>query len=136
MKKDDKMHVAIYMRVGNGSQLSEVSMENQRKALRLYAQQKGLDIVGEFQDIGSGRSVERPGLKQMISVLRQPDVQGALTMDLGRMARDFQTLDMIAKQIGDTEKMIWLEKEDRATKIMDVLSPYFHYCNSQGPQNL
>jgi len=66
------MKVAIYARVSSERQDIDLSISAQLKALREYASRNGYSVVKEYVDEAeSGRSIDRPGFKQMIATARQ-----------------------------------------------------------------
>ena len=63
--------VAIYARVSSERQDVDLSISGQLKALREYASRNGYMMVKEYIDEAeSGRSIDRPGFKQMIVAAR------------------------------------------------------------------
>ena len=65
------MKVAIYARVSSDRQDVDLSISAQLKALRDYAERNGHVVVKEYIDEAeSGRSIDRPGFKQMIATAR------------------------------------------------------------------
>ena len=83
--------VAIYARVSSERQDVDLSITGQLKALREYASRNGYYVVKEYIDEAeSGRSIDRPGFKEMIVTARQKPLQfGAiLVWKLSRFARN------------------------------------------------
>jgi site-specific DNA recombinase len=83
--------VAIYARVSSDRQDVDLSISGQLKALREYASRNNHLIVKEFVDEAeSGRSIDRPGFKQMIVAARQKPLQfeTILVWKLSRFARN------------------------------------------------
>ena len=83
--------VAIYARVSSERQDVELSISAQVKALRNYASNNGYAVVKEYVDEAeSGRSIDRPGFKQMIVAARQKPRQfdAILVWKLSRFARN------------------------------------------------
>ena len=83
--------VAIYARVSSERQDVDLSISGQVKALRNYAAQNGCRVVKEYIDEAeSGRSIDRPGFKQMIVAARQkpPQFEAILVWKLSRFARN------------------------------------------------
>ena len=60
---------AIYTRVSTERQADEdkTSLDEQREACHAYTDQHGLDVVAEYQDIGSGASRVRRSFKRMLA---------------------------------------------------------------------
>ena len=64
------------------------SLQNQRQILVDYAQQKGLEIVGEsFDDNVSGMSFNRKGLEELEAAVDKGIVELVLVKDLSRLGR-------------------------------------------------
>jgi site-specific DNA recombinase len=83
--------VAIYARVSSDRQDVDLSISAQLKALRDYAARNGQMVVKEYVDEAeSGRSIDRPGFKQMIATARQkpPLFTAILVWKLSRFARN------------------------------------------------
>jgi DNA invertase Pin-like site-specific DNA recombinase len=85
------MKVAIYARVSSEKQDVDLSISAQLKALREYASRNSHIIVKEYVDEAeSGRSIDRPGFKQMIANARQKPApfEAILVWKLSRFARN------------------------------------------------
>ncbi|MBM3301530.1 MAG: recombinase family protein, partial [Deltaproteobacteria bacterium] len=83
--------VAIYARVSSDRQDVDLSISAQVKALRDYAARNEMTVVKEYIDEAeSGRSIDRPGFKQMIATARQkpPSFTAILVWKLSRFARN------------------------------------------------
>ena len=83
--------VAIYARVSSERQDVDLSITGQLKALREYASRNGYLLVKEYVDEAeSGRSIDRPGFKQMIVAARQKPLpfEAILVWKLSRFARN------------------------------------------------
>ena len=84
------MRVALYSRVSSEKQDTDLSISAQLKALREYASRKGHIVVREYVDEAeSGRSMDRPGFKQMIAAAKQKNspFDAILVWKLSRFAR-------------------------------------------------
>jgi len=82
--------VAIYARVSSERQDTDLSISAQLKALRDYASRNNCIVSREYIDEAeSGRSMDRPGFKQMIATARQknPPFEAILVWKLSRFAR-------------------------------------------------
>src|SRR5271157_2541812 len=85
------MKVAIYARVSSERQDVDLSISAQLKALRDYATRNAQMVVKEYVDEAeSGRSIDRPGFKQMIATARHkpPLFTAILVWKLSRFARN------------------------------------------------
>ena len=77
------MRAAIYARVSTEDQAKEgFSIAAQIKRLNAYCKARGWIVAGEYIDEGhSGRSIERPAYKRMMSEIEKWDVLVVLKMD-------------------------------------------------------
>ena len=85
------MKVAIYARVSSEKQDIDLSISAQLKALREYASRNDHTVVKEYVDEAeSGRSIDRPGFKQMVATARQKPApfEAILVWKLSRFARN------------------------------------------------
>ena len=85
------MRVALYARVSSERQDIDLSISAQLKALREYASRNNYVVVKEYIDEAeSGRSIDRPGFRQMIAIARQknPPFETILVWKLSRFARN------------------------------------------------
>ena len=85
------MKVAVYARVSSDRQDIDLSISAQLKALREYASRNSHTVVKEYIDEAeSGRSIDRPGFKQMIVAARQKPApfEAILVWKLSRFARN------------------------------------------------
>jgi site-specific DNA recombinase len=89
--EEGTMKVAVYARVSSERQDTDLSISAQLKALREYALCNNHVVTKEYIDEAeSGRSIDRPGFKQMIAVARQkpPPFEAILVWKLSRFARN------------------------------------------------
>lgn len=86
---------AIYIRVSTQDQVENYSIEVQRERIRAFCKAKNWDIYDEYIDGGySGSNLERPGIKKLITDLKNIDAVVVLKLDrLSRSQRD--TLELI-----------------------------------------
>ncbi len=85
------MNVALYARVSSDRQDVDLSISAQLRELREYASRNGHIVVREYVDEAeSGRSIDRPGFKQMIAAARHkpPPFRAILVWKLSRFARN------------------------------------------------
>ena len=85
------MNAALYARVSSDRQDVDLSISSQLKALREFAERNGYQVVKEYVDEAeSGRSIDRPGFKAMVSAARQATspFSAILVWKLSRFARN------------------------------------------------
>src|SRR5437016_12085668 len=76
---------AAYLRVSTEDQAREgFSIEAQRTRIRAYCAAKGYDLAREFVDDGfSGRTTNRPGFRDLMRVIQEGLIAGAITTRVG-----------------------------------------------------
>jgi DNA invertase Pin-like site-specific DNA recombinase len=79
------MKAAIYARVSleDGRQ----TVENQRHQLAAFCERMGWDIIAEFHDSKSGKSLDRPGFKRMMEAASKREFDVLVFWDLSRLSR-------------------------------------------------
>jgi DNA invertase Pin-like site-specific DNA recombinase len=79
------MRAAIYVRVSleDGRQ----TVENQRQQLGEFCDRMSWEVVAEFQDHKSGKSLERPGFKKMMDAASRREWDVLVFWDLSRLSR-------------------------------------------------
>ena len=78
----------IYCRVAhNGPDSAEV-LNGQRLQLESYAKEHGFETVGSSSDIGSGLTMDRPGLLDFHAAAEDGTVDVLLILKLSRLGRD------------------------------------------------
>jgi DNA invertase Pin-like site-specific DNA recombinase len=89
-----KTSVIGYLRVSSTKQAGEgVSLEAQREKLVAYALAMDLELVEVIADAGlSARSMDRPGLKRVLSALENGRADGVLVAKLDRLTRSVRDL--------------------------------------------
>lgn len=89
------MRVVAYCRVSTDEQAQEgVSLAAQRARLEQYAAALGHELVEVVEDAGlSASSLNRPGVKRVLKMLRTREAEGVLVTKLDRLTRS--TRDMI-----------------------------------------
>jgi DNA invertase Pin-like site-specific DNA recombinase len=75
--------VALYFRVSTTDQTPEAQVHE----LRIYAEQRGFDVVAEFVETASGATRSRPELARMMEIVRKRKVDVVLVWAFDRFAR-------------------------------------------------
>jgi len=104
MKKTEagkhRKRVALYLRVSldDGRQ----TVENQRNQLATFCQSMGWQVVMEFSDQKSGKSLDRPGLQKMRAAASQRQFDHLVFWDLSRLSRGgvYETLGLLKELQG------------------------------------
>lgn len=82
---ESKKRAWLYCRVASGD--SEL-MENQRNELLRHAKSIGYEVVGESHDTGSGRSIDRKGIKEVSAAAASGQMDVVLIKNLSCLGRD------------------------------------------------
>jgi DNA invertase Pin-like site-specific DNA recombinase len=80
------MNAVIYARVAR-PEAAELRLERFVIFCRKYAAQHGLTVVGEFQDIHPGTSLNRPGLTAMRQVVAHDVIAAVIVYNLSHLSR-------------------------------------------------
>ena len=78
----------IYCRVAHNEPDSAEVLEMQRHSLESYAKEHGFEIVGSSSDIGSGLTMDRPGLLDFHVAAEDGTANVLLVLKLSRLGRD------------------------------------------------
>lgn len=91
MYRTKALNAGIYPRVSTIKQANEgFSLEAQRENLTYFANQQGWNVVGDYGDEGiSGKNIEdRPGVKKLISDIKQGKIDVVVLYKFDRLTRD------------------------------------------------
>lgn len=78
----------IYRRVAHNGPDSAKVLEMQRHSLESYAKEHGFELVGSSSDIGSGLTMDRPGLLDFYAAAEDGTADVLLVLELSRLGRD------------------------------------------------
>lgn len=100
----------------------------QMQVLLKQAKKMGFTVVGTSQDVGSGNSINRPGLQQMLEAVRKEEVGVVMVCSISRLSRDTRVMAAILKEFNQ-HKVRLLGREDDFTRnlfenkmLQDVLN--------------
>ena len=88
------MNIALYARVSTSDQSCEVQLSE----LRRYALERGWAVKREVVDVISGARAERPGLDELMGMVRGRQVDAVLCVKLDRMARSLVHFAQLAAE--------------------------------------
>ena len=79
----------VYVRVSTTEQAAEgYSVEEQERKCKAAIESKGWEYIGTFSDPGvSGRTLDRPGLLEMLKLIRAGEVDAVVIYKLDRLSR-------------------------------------------------
>jgi len=90
------MQVAAYTRVSTAEQgLSGLGLAAQQSQIENYVALRGWEIVESFEDVTSGKGLQRPGLDAAIALVESRKADGIVVAKLDRLSRsllDFTSL--------------------------------------------
>ena len=89
------MKTVIYMRVSTSDQM----VDSQRGELRRVAKLRGLEVVGEVEDVISGVKATRPGLERVMGMVRRGEVGCVLVYKMDRLGRSLSHLAQIIAEL-------------------------------------
>ncbi len=91
-----------YCRVSTEEQAAEgFSIDGQAEKLRAYATLHDLGSVTVIEDPGwSGKNIQRPGLQQLLTMVRERHVANAIVWRLDRLSRNLGDLILLADEFG------------------------------------
>lgn len=85
-----RKRAAIYCRVDSGGtpEMRQEMLNTQKWKLKRFAENKGLEIVGSYEDDGSsGHDMERPGLAQLLKDGKAGTLDVVLVVNRSRLFR-------------------------------------------------
>ena len=87
--REPKKRIVGYVRVSTTKQRDEgVSLEAQKRKLKMYAEMYELDLISIEVDVASGKEIsKRPALKRCLAMLDANEADGMLIMKLDRLTR-------------------------------------------------
>ncbi len=118
-----------YVRVGPMEPRSErPGLETQRAAIAVACDERGWDLVGVEEDVRSGRTRRRPGLRQALAACRAGQAEGVIVASLDRLTYDVADLaEFVGEAVRDGFAIVALSPEvdldsDRGATVGAVLS--------------
>lgn len=111
----------IYCRI-DAPEDTHGALKGQYEQLERYAEQMGFIVVGSSQDLGSGTSLDRPGLLAVREAAKAGDYQVLLVTSISRIGRDAaKTMDFI-RTLGDCGICIYSPMEGELQPLINQLS--------------
>ena len=103
-------------------------LETQRAAIAATCDERGWDLVGVEEDVRSGRTRRRPGLRQALAACRAGQAEGVIVASLDRLTYDVADLaELVGEAVRDGFAIVALSPEvdldsDRGATVGAVLS--------------
>lgn len=96
-------------------------LKGQYEQLERYAEQMGFAVVGSSQDLGSGCSLDRPGLLAVREAAKAGNAQVLLVTSISRIGRDMvKTTDFI-RTLGNCGVRIYSPMEGELLPLINQL---------------
>ena len=102
------MKLIAYIRVSKESE----DPKNQEYAILKYAAAKGHQIIDTIVDIESGATLERKGIRKILELLDNEEVNGIIVYSLDRLARSLWDLSQVVKVIENRGKVLISIREE------------------------
>ncbi|MFO1443690.1 recombinase family protein [Bacillus sp. Bva_UNVM-123] len=81
------MKTVIYCRVSTTKETQETSLSRQEEELTLLAKKKELEVVKVISEQASGYDLEREGILELLSVIKEKEIEAILIQDETRIGR-------------------------------------------------
>ena len=100
-QKEDKkgIRVAIYCRMATDNGECR-GLEMQKGQLRRYAQAHGYAVMAEVSEVSKGCSLDRPGIRELLSMAAQDRIEEILVANLSRISRNTTDLLRFEEKLG------------------------------------
>ena len=114
----EKKQVAVYIRVGNASQLQERA-ELHKNALAKYAKRHGLDVVRQYIDLGhAGKNLDRPGMQNLLADIERGQIDTVLVMNRTHLSRNPIHRNFPCEVISLTEDTKYIAESNRLAAMI------------------
>lgn len=105
------MKAVIYSRVSTMDQgIEGTSLESQIEACKRYANKRGYETTYIIRDTFSGLTLERPGLQQVLGLVRAKEIDALVIYSSDRFSRDGLDLPNLVRECelnGVTERQFY-----------------------------
>ena len=114
------IHAVAYARVSTEDH--DQDPESQLVRIRSFAKERGITIVGEYQDKSTGTNLERSGFYEMMGKLQfDPSISMCIVLSADRLSRDMQDTNDIVKRMNALGK-----------NLMQVSDPTINIATKEG----
>lgn len=96
-------------------------LKGQYEQLERYAEQMGFAVVGSSQDLGSGSSLDRPGLLAVWEAAKAGDAQVLLVTSISRIGRDAAKTTDFIRTLGNCGVRIYSPMEGELLPLINQL---------------
>lgn len=94
-----KIRVAMYCRMATDNDENR-GLEIQKSQLRNYAQEQGYAVIAEVSEVAKGLSLDRPGIRELLSLAAQNRIEEILVANLSRISRNTGDLLRFEEKLG------------------------------------
>lgn len=128
MKKE-----VIYCRVSTQKEAQESSLERQEEELLVLAKEKGFEPVCVIQDKVSGYELNRPGMLELLDLIKQESIEAVLIQDETRIGRGNAKIALIhclwkegvsVLSIADNGELQLSESDSMVLQIVSMVEEY------------
>ena len=91
------MNAIAYIRVSTNKQgRTGLGLEDQMNSIHAFCKKEGMDIIGDFQDVDSGKKDERQGLQDALMIAKEHNAT-IVVSKLDRLSRDVHFISGLMK---------------------------------------
>jgi DNA invertase Pin-like site-specific DNA recombinase len=123
----------IYCRVSTEKEAQESSLERQEEELLALSNLKGFEPVRVIRDRASGYELNRPGMLELLDLIKQEDIEAVLIQDETRIGRGNAKIALIhclfkegvsVFSIADDGEMQLSESDSMVLQIVSMVEEY------------
>lgn len=124
---------AIYCRVSTEKEAQETSLERQEEELLTLAHEKGFEAVSVIRDRASGYELNRPGMLDLLDLVKQEEIDAVLIQDETRIGRGNAKIALIhclwkegvsVLSIADDGELQLSESDSMVLQIVSMVEEY------------
>lgn len=124
---------AIYCRVSTENEAQETSLERQEEELLALAHEKGFEAVSVIRDRASGYELNRPGMLDLLDLVKQEEIDVVLIQDETRIGRGNAKIALIhclwkegvsVLSIADDGELQLSESDSMVLQIVSMVEEY------------
>jgi DNA invertase Pin-like site-specific DNA recombinase len=124
---------AIYCRVSTEKEAQETSLERQEEELLALAHEKGFEAVSVIRDRASGYELNRPGMLDLLDLVKQEEIDAVLIQDETRIGRGNAKIALIhclwkegvsVLSIADDGELQLSESDSMVLQIVSMVEEY------------
>jgi len=137
-----------YLRVSGKGQIKGDGFTRQRKAISQFAKASKIELVDEFKDegiTGTADSYDRPGLSNLMMVMKANGIRSFIVENGGRLARDLMVSEIILQDCrkhgikvltADGQDLTVEDGDPTRVLIRQILASFFQFEKSLLTQKL